>query len=65
MRAARTTRARARAHAQEARRYHISLQVLAPGQAPVGVVALDSGTYDAVRPDQVHARQLPYACARA
>eukprot|EP00195_Chlamydomonas_chlamydogama_P003162 CAMPEP_0202919350 /NCGR_PEP_ID=MMETSP1392-20130828/75650_1 /ASSEMBLY_ACC=CAM_ASM_000868 /TAXON_ID=225041 /ORGANISM="Chlamydomonas chlamydogama, Strain SAG 11-48b" /LENGTH=598 /DNA_ID=CAMNT_0049612687 /DNA_START=111 /DNA_END=1904 /DNA_ORIENTATION=- len=38
---------------QEARRYHISLQVLAPGQAPVGVIGLNDAPFDAIRPDQV------------
>lgn len=38
---------------QEARKYHVSIQVLAPGQAPVGVVTLSDPFSDAVRPDQV------------
>lgn len=38
---------------QEARRYHVSIQALAPGQAPIGVVVLNDMTSDQYRPDQV------------
>lgn len=40
--------------AQEARKYHIGVQVLQPGQAPLGVVRVKgSSSSDAPRPDQV------------
>lgn len=38
---------------QEARKYHLSFQVLMPGQPPAAVVALNDRTLDAIRPDQV------------
>eukprot|EP00197_Chlamydomonas_leiostraca_P014334 CAMPEP_0202883460 /NCGR_PEP_ID=MMETSP1391-20130828/39492_1 /ASSEMBLY_ACC=CAM_ASM_000867 /TAXON_ID=1034604 /ORGANISM="Chlamydomonas leiostraca, Strain SAG 11-49" /LENGTH=121 /DNA_ID=CAMNT_0049566487 /DNA_START=73 /DNA_END=435 /DNA_ORIENTATION=- len=37
----------------EARKYHLSFQVLVPGQPPAAVVALNDRTLDAIRPDQV------------
>ncbi|MEW5309909.1 MAG: hypothetical protein WDW38_001752 [Sanguina aurantia] len=37
---------------QEARKYHIGVQVLQPGQAPLGVVKQGSSSSDAPRPDQ-------------
>jgi hypothetical protein len=50
---------------QEARRYHVSIQILANGQAPAGVVALDGSTFD-LRPDQVKLkeRKAQDACIR-
>jgi hypothetical protein len=38
---------------QEARKYHIALQVLAPGQLPTGVVGLTDAALDGTRPAQV------------
>ncbi|KAG1661151.1 hypothetical protein FOA52_002526 [Chlamydomonas sp. UWO 241] len=37
----------------EARKYHIALQVLAPGQLPTGVVGLTDAALDGTRPAQV------------
>lgn len=47
---------------QEARKYHISLQVLAEGQAPAAAVALSDPTAESIRPDQVGPPQNLYLC---
>jgi hypothetical protein len=44
---------------QEARRYHVVLQVLAPGQSPAGVVGLADTTLDGGRPSHVSLSLTP------